>query len=179
MLNQEVVAYKQFGTLLSRQKFAIIDDQRVALSMDAEGLELLAQSEATIRTEEQAKAASQRRVLNRPRLFFIAAIFALLFAIIAAVPTIQDRLRRREARSLSTLMYIARVPLHPLVMQCSIVLDWPCPKGSMRYPALRLKIGRFQLSGIYFVSNRKRVVGQMWLRNNTKHRSVGITQLRM
>ena len=46
MLEQEVKAYQQFGTLLSQDKFAIINAQASALVLDKAAQELLRQSEA-------------------------------------------------------------------------------------------------------------------------------------
>jgi formylglycine-generating enzyme required for sulfatase activity len=107
LLRQEVETYQRFGTLLSKQKHAIIDSQRAALHMDDASRALLAQSEVAIHAEEQAQEASRQRVLQRTRLALAGALFALVFAAIAAYPTASNLLRRKAALDLGKLMPIA------------------------------------------------------------------------
>ena len=107
LLRQEVETYRRFGTLLSKQKYAIIDSQRAGLHMDDASRGLLAQSEAAIHAEEQAKEASRQRVLNRTRLALAGALLALVFAAIAAYPTASNLLRRQAAINQGRLVRIA------------------------------------------------------------------------
>ncbi len=106
LLRQEVETYQRFGTLLSKQKYEIIDSQRADLRLDDVSLRLLAQSDAAIHAEEQAREANRQRVLNRTRLALAGALFALVFAAIAAYPTAHNMLRRNAASDLGRLVPI-------------------------------------------------------------------------
>lgn len=107
LLNQEVVAYKRFGTLLNQEKYEIINSQRTTLIVDKPGLELLTRSEEAIQAQERAQEAGRRKTLIRTRLALGASLVALVFATVLAVPTIRDWMRMNSARSQGELVPIA------------------------------------------------------------------------
>ncbi|MCB0138666.1 MAG: SUMF1/EgtB/PvdO family nonheme iron enzyme [Caldilineaceae bacterium] len=104
MLKQEVSDYARFGTLLNKEKFDIVNSQRTYLLLDDMGIELLTRSDAMIRAGERERAAEQQRTLMRTRLALLAALIALVFASIAAYPTVRNELRRLDATNQGKLV---------------------------------------------------------------------------
>lgn len=58
LLARELVAYDRYGTLLSKERFAIIDSQRAHLALDGKAVELLTRSERELTRQARRKFIS-------------------------------------------------------------------------------------------------------------------------
>lgn len=91
LLKQEVIAYKRFQTLLSEDKFQIINSQRAFLRLDdPDAKELLQKSEASRRRAQLQKYGA------------IAAGLLLIVAAAVAIALIQTRSARQQGISAAT-----------------------------------------------------------------------------
>ena len=68
LLVQEVRAYQMHGTLLSKDKFAIINSQRDTLQIDPTAAELLAKSENAITAEDRRELEQAQKLAEEQRL---------------------------------------------------------------------------------------------------------------
>ncbi len=67
LLAQEVAAYRQFGTLLSKDKFDIINSQRAVLQLDGTAAALLQQSADVLEAERQRELERERALAEEQR----------------------------------------------------------------------------------------------------------------
>ena len=67
LLNQEAQAYRQHGTLLSEDKFVIINNQHENLQIDESATELLEKSEAAIEAERRRELEREQRLAEEQR----------------------------------------------------------------------------------------------------------------
>jgi formylglycine-generating enzyme required for sulfatase activity len=96
LLQQEVEAYQRFQTLLSKEKFAIINSQRTVLVLDEKAKELLTLSDEAIHQEErklkealQGEVRAARRARNRSLLALAATAAALILTLIIGLAELE------------------------------------------------------------------------------------------
>ncbi len=81
LLAQEVNAYRLYGTLLSADKFTIINSQRDFIKVDETAQTVLDKSQAAIEAEARAKETARRRIVAglAVGLLFVTVLAVLLF----------------------------------------------------------------------------------------------------
>lgn len=96
LLKQEVEAFKRHGTLLSQDKFDIINSQREFLTLDDDAAELLRLSQEAIEAEEREKERQRRQ---RTQIVFGFGIVATILAIVAGIFFFRAQTETENAKS--------------------------------------------------------------------------------
>ncbi|MEM7344198.1 MAG: WD40 repeat domain-containing protein, partial [Chloroflexota bacterium] len=99
LLKQEVDAFTRHNTLLSKDKFDIINSQRQFLTLDETSEALLAQSEAVFEQEAREKARRQRRTLMIAAVVIVVLLGLSVFAIILSARATASAEEARNAEA--------------------------------------------------------------------------------
>lgn len=101
LLAQELVAYRQFGTLISKDRFDIIHSQMAHLKLEETAVELIAKSEDALTAEQQRELERVQQIANAHQRanLFLRALVVFLFVVVIAVlqPVVREEMKRREA----------------------------------------------------------------------------------